>query len=279
MKLARRLKSNGLAICLDLHYSDTWADPAHQSPPAAWSTSSLPALTIEVEQYTDWVLGEFSAAGCAPQYVQLGNEITNGMLWPAGRVNVGSPTEWRALARLQNTATRVLRRRLPRARSVLHLDCGGDASRVNWWLANAGTYGLTDFDLVGLSYYSQWHGGLNQLAASLRLVAQGYRKPVVIAETAYPWTEQTFGGDIIDVSRATLPGYPATPAGQAAFLDRLQSMLRALPVNRGVGVWWWEGLATCVSSPDGSVSWNGGMANSALVRPNGRALPALGRMG
>ena len=260
--LAKRLKTQGLEVCIDLHFSDTWADPAHQTLPTQWQGLTSDELLATVGAYTESTLRAFVSAGVRPQWVQIGNEITNGFLWPYGHINSGESKQWQAFVALHNAATLALRRVLPKARSVVHLDCGGDAERVRWWLSLAKTHGLLGLDVVGLSYYSQWHGSLSQLRKSLLVVASEYRLPVVIAETAYPWTSRTFGGDVIDVSKAPLSGFPLTRAGQVAYVRKLSWILRSLPSGRGVGLWWWEGFA-----PQ--------MANSALVDAYGHENPAM----
>ncbi|MCX6403280.1 MAG: glycosyl hydrolase 53 family protein, partial [Actinobacteria bacterium] len=203
IKLAKRLKKADMQICIDFHFSDTWADPAHQITPAAWSTTSIDDLEDQVFEYTKQTLKKFKEAGCTPQWVQLGNEISNGMMWPLGQINSDNATQWQNLSRLHQAATNALRSVAPQAKSVLHLDCGGDYNRVKWWLEQADTYNLTEYDVVGISYYSQWHGDLADLKSVLDLITKERKQKVLIAETAYPWIDQTFGSDVIDVS------YPA----------------------------------------------------------------------
>ena len=273
--LAKRLKAVGIEICIDLHYSDTWADPAHQTTPIKWQSMNLTELSKQVSSYTEQILRKFVKAGVSPQWVQIGNEIAGGFLWPLGKINSGTDLEWNSFVALHNAATKSLRKVLPRAKSIVHLECGGDSSRVRWWLDNARLHGLQNVDVVGLSYYSQWQGPLENLNATLNVVAREFSKPVLIAETAYPWTSQTFGNDVIDTEYAALSGFPLTPSGQRDYVLQINQLMRALPRNRGIGVWWWEGFATRVSDSTQTVKWNGGMANSALVGINGHELPAL----
>ena len=128
---------------------------------------------------------------------------------------------------------------------------------------------------MGLSYYCQWQGPLDNLSKALQVVTTELKKPVLIAETAYPWTPQKFGNDVIDTSTAHLAGYPQSPLGQRDYVVYLKNLLRAQPGTLGVGLWWWEGLATVVKPTTGQPGWNGGMANSTLVDTSGKALPAL----
>ena len=272
--LARRLKAYGLEICVDLHYSDTWADPANQEVPANWP-SEIDLLEKQVGEYTRQTLNEFVQAGVSPQWVQLGNEIAGGFLWPLGKISTGTASEWQNFVRLQNAALQAMRSVLPNARSIVHLECGGDYQRVRWWLDNAQVFGLEDFDVVGLSYYSQWHGSLKNLSKTLDVVTSEFNLPAVIAETAYPWSPRRFGNDIIDTSKAALSGYALSPIGQKKYVTTLESLLRRQPANLGLGLWWWEGFARTVRTADGTVAWNGGMTNSTLVDISGKALPGL----
>jgi len=277
LALAARAKSAGIDICIDLHFSDDWADPGHQWTPAGWSTTNVTLLASQVKSYVVSTLTEFKTRNLPVAYVQLGNEISNGMMWPLGKIDSSNSTQWQNLAKLFNAATQGLRQVLPTAKSVLHLDCGGDASRVRWWLMNASYYWIRDFDIVGLSYYPQWHGGLKGLSETLEMVAWEFQKKVLIAETAYPNTTTTFGGDVIDPLRGVLPGFAATPSGQASYLRKLNSIVKSLSYGNGVGVWWWEGMVPRVMN-NGQVVWTGGMTNSTLVSESGKALSALANM-
>jgi arabinogalactan endo-1,4-beta-galactosidase len=277
LKLAKRLKANGMQICVDFHFSDTWADPGNQSIPSAWSSTSLEDLSTQVHDYVVETLGEFVRAGCTPQWVQLGNEISNGTLWPLGQINSNDDDQWTRLATLHASATEAMRSVTPKAKSILHLDCGGDYYKVKWWLEKADQYAIK-YDVVGLSFYPQWHGTLGDLNKVLKHVAVTRQKRVVIAETAYPWINQTFGNDVINVAHPSLSGCPYTPSGQWSYVRKLQTMLLALPNNRGIGIWWWEGLSVGVVR-NSTVTWNGGMTNSTLVDSAGTALPALLALG
>ena len=274
LNLAQRAKNAGIDVCLDLHFSDDWADPGKQNIPASWSNSNVQLLASQLNAYVTNTLNEFKSRNLPLAYVQLGNEITNGMLWPLGKISSNDQYQWKNLATLYNSAVAALRSTLPSAKNLLHLDAGGDAKRIRWWLMQASQYWIRDFNVVGLSYYPQWHGPLKGLQETLDMVAWEFNKPVVIAETAYPWTTTRFGGDVLDPYTSTLSGYPATPSGQSAYLKKLNSIVKSLYGGNGIGVWWWEGLAGRVSS-NGRVIWDSGMTNSTLVSDVDKALPAL----
>ena len=275
--LATRARAAGLDFCLDFHFSDTWADPGHQSIPAAWSRTNIDTLSSQLNTYVINTLNEFKSRNLPIAYVQLGNEIAGGMLWPLGKINGNDASSWRSFAKQYASAVSGLRSVYPNAKNILHLELGGQADTVRWWLNSANSYGVAGYDIVGLSYYPQWHGTIDQLNASLKVVAQDFRKPVLVAETAYPYTIATFGSDVIDPYKGTVAAYPATPSGQVSYIKKIQALLKALKYNNGVGVWWWEGLATEVIT-NGVVVWNKGMTNAALVDTKGKALSALSNM-
>jgi len=279
VKLAKRLKAHGLEICIDFHFSDTWADPAHQAIPRDWSSTSITQLKVDVHDYVSQALNQFIAAKAAPKWVQIGNEVSNGLLWPLGKIDSESSAQWNNFVGLFSAASSALRTKLPTARSILHLDCGGDVNKTRWWLKQAEMHGLTDYDILGLSYYSQWHGPLKNLQDTLTVALSMSQKPILIAETAYPWTTQQFGSDVIDVTKSAVVGCSLTPSGQSTYITQLQTMMRSLPGNNGVGIWWWEGLSRQIVNAQGKTMFNGGMDNSLLVQPDGRPLPSFKALG
>src|SRR5215470_1329953 len=102
--LAVRVKNAGLRFCLDFHYSDTWADPGNQATPAAWTNLGLSALVQQMRAYNSNTIATFAAAGAMPDYVQVGNEITSGFLWPLGRVSGNGGTPWSQFGQLMKAA-------------------------------------------------------------------------------------------------------------------------------------------------------------------------------
>jgi len=276
LDLAVRARNAGLRILLDFHYSDTWADPGRQTKPAAWAAVSGTALADSIRIYTRDVLVAFLKRGTAPAVVQLGNETTGGFLWDDGRVGGtwDTPDQWTAFSALLQAAIAGVDEAFPRNERpeiMIHIDRGGDNAGAPWFFDNLKEHRV-DFDLIGLSYYPWQHGSLQELEANLRDLAARYGKGLVVVETAYPWTLGWFDDthNLVGLPEHLLPGYPATPAGQAAFLTKVLDIVRALPGNRGRGVFWWapEWIAT---AGFGS-AWD----NAALFDEEGKPLPALG---
>ncbi|OIR18911.1 arabinogalactan endo-1,4-beta-galactosidase precursor [mine drainage metagenome] len=269
LALARRVRASGARFLLDLHYSDTWADPSRQSKPASWASLPFTELVRRVRTYTRDTLARFAAEGVTPDYVQIGNEITNGMLWPDGRVDFsksGDSAAWDRLAQLLKAGADGIDEALPagkRPAILLHIESVGNLPRTKWWIGNLLSHHVP-FDLIGFSYYPEWHGSLTDLRAALDWTATATGRPVLVAETAYPWHPDAHFANI-----AGRLAFPVTPAGQRSFLDALAATVRAVPGGRGAGVFYWYPEA--VPTPDLFV-WLGGAC--ALFDQHGELLPA-----
>ena len=273
--MARRARSLGMTVLLDLHLSDTWADPAHQSPPAAWAALAGPVLEDSVRRYAREVIATMRAAGATPEFVQIGNEVGHGMLWPHGAVDPfdPEPDRWRRFARLFGSAVEGVREGSAGThppRVMLHLEHGGDPRRTRAFLDRLAREGGR-FDAVGLSYYPWWHGSLDSLAATLAMLGERDFDDVYVVETAYPWTLRWADGghNVVGLATQLHPGYPATPESQAAFVRRVRELVQATPNGRGRGVFYWE--PADVAAPGRRSSWE----NLALFGFEGVALPAL----
>ncbi|HEU4328977.1 MAG TPA: arabinogalactan endo-1,4-beta-galactosidase [Roseiflexaceae bacterium] len=277
LEMARRAKALGLRTLIDFHYSDRWADPGHQTPPAAWAGYSLAQLEQAVYNHTADVVGGLVVQGTPPDMVQVGNEINGGMLWETGK-NWTAPG-WDNLAVLLKAGHRAVKTVSPGTLVMLHNAEGGNNGHFRWWYDSAVTRGV-QWDVTGLSYYSYWHGGFAALQANLNDMAARYGKPVVVVETAYPFTLADKDGweQVINLPEKLTAGYPATPAGQAANLRDVMSIVRAVPGGLGWGVFYWEPAWTGVPGngwdPDDPSSGNA-WENQALFDFSGRPLPAM----
>ena len=245
--MARRIKQANMRFLLDLHYSDFWADPGHQDTPAAWKEQDLPTLATTVHDYTRSVVSTLVQQGTPPDIVQIGNEVTAGMLWPVGQLYppVG-PQRWVEFTTLLKAGIAGAREGAPRGHTpaiMVHIDRGGDQGGAEWFYDHMRDYGV-DYDLIGLSYYLYWHGSLSDVRRNLDNLAARYGKPIVIVETAYAWTFDDQDGypNIIgpSIQPPLPPEYPATPEGQALFIRDLLSVVARTPDKLGRGVVYWE---------------------------------------
>ena len=231
--LGQRIKAAGFNLLLDIHYSDTWTDPGQHSTPSSWTVTS--ALADSVYSYTKRVLNAMIAVDATPDFIQVGNEVTYGMLWPTGHcypsgANYGAGT-FANFANYLKQGIRACREVCPAAKIVIHTEMGR-TSNVTSFYQSLKSY-ITDFDIIGLSYYPYWHGGLNVLDELLTDLETAYpTKKIQIVETGYPHAYYPSGASY-DLQST----WPATEAGQKAFAAALVETLNAHShVN---GLYWW----------------------------------------
>ena len=278
--LAKRAKRAGMKVLLDLHYSDFWADPGKQPTPVAWQGQDLPTLAETVRHYTSDAVRAFAKQGTPVDMVQVGNEVTSGMLFPTGQLYpAAGPQQWPQFATLLKAGIRGAHQGAPRdhqPRIMIHIDRGGDNSGSRWFVDNILAQGV-DFDVLGESYYPIWHGSLADMQANLTDLATRYEKDIVLVETAYPWTTADGDGypNLWDGS-TPMPDqstYPPTKQGQAAFFEAIRQILLEVPDGRGIGFVDWE--------PEwiGGVGWEPGAGdpndNLTMFDFQGNGLPSL----
>ena len=224
--MAVRAKELGMRVMIDFHYSDTWADPANQTKPAAWANCTFAALKDSVYQHTHDVLNALKAAGVTPEWVQIGNEIPGGMLWPEG-----SYTNFGQLSALVNKGYDATKDIDSNIKVIVHIDKGNDNSRFRWFFDLALSNGMK-FDVIGASYYPYWLGSdytatINDLETNLNDMVTRYDKDVMVVEV---------GGDYTLVQNTQ------------DMLNQVISIVRGIPGQRGLGVIYWE--------PEGAKSWS-----------------------
>ena len=293
--LARRVRKLGMDWLLDFHYSDFWADPGKQRLPKAWRGLSLEQLVQAVYDYTAQVLDTLASEGVPPQMVAVGNEASNGILWPMGQV-----PHYDNLARLVSAGVRAVREHAPQAQVMLHLDNGGNNELYRRWFDQYLANGGEDFDCIGLSYYPFWHGTPEMLRENMNDIALRYNKPLIVAEISTGHTLEDYQDyeQLPDDQRkgmaskpelaAKVP-YPMTPQGQADFMEDIMTLIRQVPNGLGRGIIYWEpgwlpvpgsqwangcALPYLEEAGPGGNEW----ANQALFDYDGNALPALERI-
>jgi arabinogalactan endo-1,4-beta-galactosidase len=266
LPLAVRVKNAGLKLLLDFHFSDTWADPAHQAIPAAWTNFSFAQLTVQMRSYCSNTIAAFAAAAAVPDYVQVGNEITSGTLWTDGEVGGAyeNTNQWSQLGQLLKAAIQGVKDAagaMP-PKIIIHLDRGGDWATTQWFFDSLNAQGVP-FDIIGQSYYPFWHGPLANLQNCLTSAVQRYNKPVIIAETGFPFANST-----------NLVGFPATTNGQVNFVGALAQIVKGLPGQKGLGIFWWGAEYQTLNGYNLA-----GFDQRSLFGPGGNALPAADALG
>jgi arabinogalactan endo-1,4-beta-galactosidase len=241
--MAVRAQQLGMRVMINFHYSDSWADPGKQNKPAAWANHSFTQLLDDVYNHTFDVLQSLQTAGVTPEWVQIGNEIPSGMLWPDGHTN-----QFSQLAQLLNKGYEATKRINPAIKVVLHIDQGNDNGRFRWFFDQVTTYGVK-YDVIGASYYPYWINSdytatIENLKMNLNDMVSRYKKEVMVVEV---------GGDHTLVQNTY------------DMLSAVIKIVREIPDNKGLGVMYWE--------PEGEKSWSG--YQLSCWQADGKPSPAL----
>ena len=241
--MAVRAQKMGMRIMIDFHYSDTWADPGHQTKPADWDNHTFAELQNDVYKHTFDVLAALKSAGVTPEWVQIGNEIPGGMLWPEG-----STSNWSQLAQLLNRGYDATKAIDPSIKVIVHVDQGNNNSRFRWFFDNI-TANSVKYDIIGMSYYPYWIKSdytttIVDLENNLKDMVSRYGKEVMVVEV---------GGDYTLVQNTK------------DLLVAVINAVKAVPNNKGLGVIYWE--------PEGEKSWSGYQLSA--WQSDGKPSPAL----
>lgn len=256
--LNNEVKSNGMKSLICVHYSDSWADPGQQTKPSNWKTLNFEQLKDSVYNFTKKIIIEMN-----PDYIQIGNEINNGLLWPDG-----SFSNIEQMKSLLKEGIRAVRENSQKTKIILHY--AGTSNSINFFNKMLDL----DYDIIGISYYPNWHGkDLNELKQSLLSLSSIFNKYILILETAYPftfqwndWTQNIFGNDT-----QILPEFSATPQGQKEFLVRLKEIIKQVPKGLGYCYWGGEWISYKGNSATNGSPWE----NLAFWDYDNHALPIL----
>jgi arabinogalactan endo-1,4-beta-galactosidase len=225
---AVRAKNEGMRVMINFHYSDSWADPGKQTKPAAWSALGLAALRTELANHTKQVLNALKTAGVTPEWVQVGNETNDGMLWPNGRASLtGGMVNY---AQFVTEGYNAVKSVFPTARVIVHLSNGFDNGLYQWNIGGLISNGAK-FDVIGLSLYpspTNWSQLNTQCLANMNDLVNRYKKEVMVLEVGMSWDQ---------------------PVACRQFLTDLISKVRSVPDNKGIGVLYWE--------PQSYAQWQG----------------------
>jgi arabinogalactan endo-1,4-beta-galactosidase len=203
--MAKRIKAAGMRLLIDFHYSDAWADPGKQYTPSAWAALPFADLVKKTHDWTKDAVGQMKAAGAAPDMVQVGNEITPGMMTDRG----GGTGNWAQLGQLLKAGLGAVKEVDPKILTMLHIDRGGDNAAARRWVDAALGQGVA-FDVLGLSCYSRWQGPPAAWKANFEDLAARYPKLMFV---------------IAEVDAQALEA---------------NDIMKGLPVGRGLGTFIWE---------------------------------------
>lgn len=236
--LCQRIQEDGMALVLDFHYSDTWADPAKQWTPKAWEGLSDMELYQKIYDYTKETLQTLKENGVVPEFIQPGNEISYGMLWgPAGtgnkKVHVNSDANWSRFSTLLRKAIQACREVCPDAKIIIHTERVAQTWYLQQFYQKLDGYKL-DYDIIGLSYYPYYHGAISVLDEALTELENDFpNKQLMLVETGYPYAWEVPGtNQKVD--------YPYTEEGQNEFAQALVDTLLQHETCTGLFWWWFE---------------------------------------
>ena len=221
---AQRAQAQGQRILVDFHYSDGWADPGQQTKPAAWANHSISQLYTDVYNHTTGILNYLKSNGIVVEWVQVGNEINGGMLWPQG-----STSNFTQLAGLINSGYNASKAVYPAAQVIVHLANGYNNAQFRWFFDNLKAQG-GKWDVTGMSHYppaADWVSFNQQVSTNMWDMSNRYSKPVMICEVGMDWQQATTANSM---------------------MADLIAKTKALGA-RGLGVFYWE--------PQASPGWQG----------------------
>lgn len=261
LRLAKKAKDMGYKFLLCYHYSDSWADPAKQWAPKAWEGKSHTETVKLLQRYTKDTISVLRDGGVMPDMVQIGNEVTNGIVWPDGKLEETSADgNWSNFSDLLKAGIRGVDEAVngaPRPKIMIQIDRGGDLIKTKYFFDKIREYGV-EYDVIGQSYYPWWHGSLLDLKENLDFVAMEYGKEIMLVEVAYHWKQNGEYG-------SSPTPFPQTPEGQKEFLDEVHRLVLATPNGLGKGIFWWE-PAVPLKSP---------IASRGIFDDEGNVLPVI----
>lgn len=216
---AVRAKNLGMRVMIDFHYSDSWADPGQQTKPAAWNAMNFTALKNALSAHTTDVLNQLKTAGVTPEWVQVGNETNNGMLWPDGRAS----TNMSNYAQLVTAGHDAVKGVFPTAKVIVHVSNGWDNALFQWNIGGLINNGAK-FDVIGMSLYPSyvaagWAFANQQCLSNMNDMVARYNKEVMVVEVGMPWD---------------------SAAECKLFLTDLIAKTKTVTGNKGLGVLYWE---------------------------------------
>ena len=297
IEIGKRVTEAGLGVLINFHYSDFWADPGKQFKPKAWENYSVEELEQAVYDFTKESMEQILAAGVNVTMIQVGNELSNGLMWPEGQLwdkEKGLIDNYANVAMFVNAGIRACREVKAEIPLMIHLDNGGNNELYRRWFDHYIPQG-EDFEYIGLSYYPFWHGRLDQLEYNMNDIAVRFGKELIVVEVSMGFTMEDYASyEKLESEKrkgyATRPSlienidYPMTVQGQVDFTKDFLNRIAKVADDKGCGFFWWEpawipvegsGWATEASlayihdkGPCGN-EW----ANQALFDYEGNALP------
>lgn len=297
VKLAKLAKEKGYKFIIDFHYSDFWADPGKQFAPKAWKDLSFEEVKNELGKFTKEALQTLKDGGIDVEYVQIGNEITNGMCWPFGKLDetISPRGNYENLSILLKEGCKAAKEVYPNIKTIIHLERSYDIAIYNEYFENIIKNGV-EFDVIGMSYYPYWHGTFEQLFANVENCKKNFNKEIMIMELGFGFTLEDYlltnngttqlviNEKNLETLTKSLP-HPISPEGQKLFVRDFLKLAKEHEIS---GVVYWEPIWTpqgekiCWASTHGQKyinelgkSTRNEWSNQCLFDYEGHALPAF----
>ncbi|MEJ9219627.1 glycosyl hydrolase 53 family protein [Paenibacillus glucanolyticus] len=242
-ELALRAKNKGMSIMLTLHYSDSWADPGQQNKPYAWRSFTFQQLMDAVYSHTVYVMNTMKNKGVTPDWVQVGNETNNGMLWEDGKASVNMKN----YAWLVNSGHNAVKSVSSSTKTIVHLSNGYDNELFKWNIGGLISNGA-NFDIIGMSLYPEagdWSTKVDQTITNAKDMTARYGKSIMISEIGMDYSQ---------------------PAAAKSFIQTIKTKVRGLSGGTGLGVFYWE--------PEAAPGYNAGY-NKGAWQADGKPTLAL----
>lgn len=269
-QLGKRIKKAGFQLMLDFHYSDTWADPGKQFTPASWKGASAEALADSVYEYTKRSLLAMKHAGAEPDLIQVGNEISFGMLWPTAKTTPTEDANWQKFIAMLKQGCKACREICPKAKIIIHTEQAGKWDNTKAFYDRLATVNL-DYDIIGLSYYPMWHDRIPVLHNTLGNLARRYpAKQIMIVEAAayYSHKNDKWAKSADEFSEF----YPISVEGQTSFTRDLVEELNKHPQVTGL-FWWFP-----EENESGNTQIKSWLNRGLFDNSTGKALPSIDEM-
>lgn len=175
---AQKVKKAGFTFLLDIHYSDVWADPDTQIIPERWrKVANSDAMADSVYNYTYDLMAALKQVDALPDMVQVGNEITNGMLREIPKSNtdcwgnnvqaadgavsgvMSNATGIANTAKYLAAGSRAVKEISNNIKVVFHIESPHKTNTVDWWMSSIIKNSKVSPDVMAFSAYSAYEHG------------------------------------------------------------------------------------------------------------------------
>ena len=304
LKMAKRAKKAGLKFLLDFHYSDNWADPGKQSCPASWKNLDFNGAKKELEKFTKNTIEYFVSEGVNIDYVQIGNEINNGFMYPYGQIDWKDDNTKKStldnVATLLNTAINAVKTASPNTKIIIHV---GDYALKTWyddssrkdvplglWFFQQLDYRKVNYEIASVSYYlfnhhlSDDYLDMNKMTDLINQFIDALGKPFMLMEYSMAFTlnshEHADNQFKEEYSNLIKSEYPTSFQGQTNMILDIAERVARAKSNKGIGICYWGGewLPVKGAGWGDQFSTKASWSNQALFTYEGVATPSLAAM-